>query len=162
MSLPPVGVLLAGALFAVPMHTVHAATPYTDCRGRQIADAGSTLLLCPDTPNCVSSEHSDADARIESPTGITLAAVRHAIEAEPRSKIVASGDHWLIAHFRSRVFGFIDEAHFILREDGSLALRSGACTGYSDFGVNRRRLARIVAAAQSFALTPQDAPSRGQ
>lgn len=156
MNLPSVGALIAGALFAVPMHTVLAATPYTDCRGKQIADAGSTLLPCPDTPNCVSSEHRDAEARIDSPSGITLAALRQAIEAEPRSEIVAAGEHWLIAHFRSRVFGFIDEAHFILRDDGRLALRSGACSGYSDFGVNRRRLARIVAAAQA-----RD-PSQGQ
>ena len=160
MNLPPAGALLTGALLATP--TVLAATPYTDCRGAQVADAGSTLLPCPDTPKCVSSEHADADSRLDAPTGITLASLRRAIEDVPRSKIVAAGDRWLIAHFRSRIFGFIDEAHFILRDDGSLALRSGACTGYSDFGVNRRRLARIVAAARAYAQTPEATAPRGQ
>lgn len=156
MKLRSASALFVTTLLAVPAHPVLAATPYTDCRGQQIADAGSTLLTCPDSPNCVSSEHADADSRLDAPTGITIAALRRAIENEARSEIVAAGERWLIAHFRSRVFGFIDEAHFILRDDGRLALRSGACSGYSDFGVNRQRLARIVAAAQA----PD--PSQGQ
>lgn len=150
MNLTSARALLLGMLSATPVTTLLAATPYADCHGQQIADAGSTLLPCPDTPNCVSSEHAAADSRLDAPTGITMAALRHAINQEARSEIVASGDRWLIAHFRSWLFGFVDEAHFILRDDGRLALRSGACTGYSDFGVNRRRLARIVAAAQAF------------
>lgn len=154
--------LFVTTLLAVPAHPVLAATPYTDCRGQQIADAGNTLLSCPDSPNCVSSEHADAESRLDSPAGIAMAGLRHAIGREARSEIVAAGDRWLIAHFRSRVFGFVDEAHFILRDDGRLALRSGACTGYSDFGVNRRRLARIVTAAQAFVPTTHTASAQGQ
>lgn len=120
------------------------AMAWTTCHGHTVADVSTELLPCGDRPNCVSTEHPDPDRQLRAPRDLPLAALRKAIAAEPRSQVMAEGNGWLIVHFHSRVFGFVDEAHFIVRPDGTLAMRSGACTGYWDFGVNRRRLERLV------------------
>ncbi len=120
-----------------------AATPWQSCSGPPVADAAHELLPCTDRPNCVSTEHPTDERRIVPPAGLAFDALRQAALAEPRSQIVAEGPQWFIAHFRSRLFGFIDEAHVIQRPDGQIAVRSGACSGYSDFGVNHARLLRI-------------------
>ena len=128
----------AAALFILTMAAAHAG-----CEPATTADPAHDLPPCGDRPNCVSTEHPDPARRLLAPPGLDLPRLRAAILAEPRSTIIGEGDQWLRVHFRSRLFGFIDEAHFILRPDGTLAARSGACSGYSDFGVNRRRLERI-------------------
>ena len=127
------------------MSAPHGATASTDCRGAPVADPAHRLHPCADRPNCVSTEHADPARRLAAPSAVDLPRLRAAILAEPRSTVIAEGEGWLWVHFRSRLFGFVDEAHFILRPDGTLAARSGACSGYSDFGVNRRRLERIFA-----------------
>lgn len=124
-----------------------AATPWQSCSGPPVTDAARELLPCTDRPNCVSTEHPADERRIVPPAAVSFDALRLAALAEPRSQIVAEGPQWFIAHFRSRLFGFIDEAHVIQRPDGQLAVRSGACSGYSDFGVNRARLLRIFTRA---------------
>lgn len=136
---------IALALLTVAMSTPHGATASTDCRGAPVADPAHRLHPCADRPNCVSTEHADPARRLAAPSAVDLPRLRAAILAEPRSTVIAEGEGWLWIHFRSRLFGFVDEAHFILRPDGTLAARSGACSGYSDFGVNRRRLERIFA-----------------
>lgn len=129
-------------LLAMPAHA------FTTCHGVTIDDPSRQLMPCGDKPNCVSTEHADTGRRMQAPAGIRLSSLREAIAAEPRSEIVAEGERWLIARFSSRLFGFIDEAHFIERPDGSLAMRSGACSGYWDMGVNQRRLERLIARAR--------------
>lgn len=127
------------------------ASAWTSCLGEVIDDPATTLMSCPDSPNCVSTEHPDAGRQLRVARDVSWSGLIAAIRAEPRSEIKAEGAGWLIAHFRSRLFGFVDEAHFILRPDGALAMRSGACTGYYDFGVNRRRLERLLASARESA-----------
>ena len=134
--------LALSGLLAMPAHA------FTTCHGVTIDDPSRQLMPCGDKPNCVSTEHAATGRRLEAPTGIPLARMREAIAAEPRSQIVAEGEQWLIARFSSRLFGFIHEAHFIARPDGTLAMRSGACSGYWDMGVNQRRLERLLERAR--------------
>jgi uncharacterized protein (DUF1499 family) len=62
----------------------------------------------------------------------------------PRSEIVKDEPGYLAVTFRSKLFGFVDEAEFAFDEkSGEINFRSGACTGYYDFGVNRSRLEKI-------------------
>lgn len=128
--------------------TAMSAHAFTTCHGTTLADPAQVLMPCGDKPNCVSTEHADPERRITVPTAVTLPRLREAIAAEPRSDIVAEGNNWLIAHFRSRLFGFVDEAHVIARPDGTLSLRSGACSGFWDMGVNRRRVDRLIQRAR--------------
>jgi len=136
---------LLGLLLCASTMTAHA---FTTCHGTTLDNPAEQLMPCPDTPNCVSTEHTNPARRLTPPTNVTLAQLRRAIDAEPRSEIVAEGAQWLIAHFKSRLFGFVDEAHFIARPDGTLAMRSGACSGYWDMGVNNRRMQRLIERAR--------------
>lgn len=139
MNAPTLATLVLMSL--IPPAT--AATAWHSCSGPDVADAAVELLPCSNRPNCISTAHPDPARRLMPPPGLALEAVRHAALAEPRSQLMAEGPGWFIVHFRSWLFGFVDEAHFIQRPDGPLAVRSGACSGYWDFGVNRRRLQRI-------------------
>jgi uncharacterized protein (DUF1499 family) len=67
--------------------------------------------------------------------------VREIVLALPRTRIVAETGNYLHAECRSFLFGFVDDLELYLRpEDGIIAVRSAARSGYSDFGVNRRRI----------------------
>jgi uncharacterized protein (DUF1499 family) len=66
------------------------------------------------------------------------------IRLMPRSELVKDEPGYLAVIFRSKVFGFVDEAEFAFDEKGGeINFRSGARTGYYDFGVNRSRLDNI-------------------
>jgi uncharacterized protein (DUF1499 family) len=68
----------------------------------------------------------------------------------PRTTIVLREAGYLRVEFRSLIFRFVDEAEFSFDEITRLIhFRSGARTGYSDFGVNRARMEKIAAALRS-------------
>jgi uncharacterized protein (DUF1499 family) len=59
-------------------------------------------------------------------------------------KIVEESGGYMHAEATSRVFRFVDDVEFLMRPDGQLVdVRSASRVGYSDFGVNRRRIERI-------------------
>ena len=107
---------------------------------------GDRLAPCPDRPNCVASDAEDDARRIEpfhiaGDQAAAWSALRTAVAGLPRTTIVTANDRYLHAEAKSRLFGFVDDLEFHLRpDDGLIALRSAARTGYSDFGVNAERL----------------------
>ncbi len=63
---------------------------------------------------------------------------------EQRVSIISEQADYLHAEARSLLFRFVDDIEFSLQaEKGLIQVRSAARTGYSDFGVNRRRIERI-------------------
>lgn len=108
-----------------------------------------TLAVCSPRPNCVSSLATDAAHRLPPIcyTGSLEAAeerLRQVIRLMPRSKIVTDETGYLSVEFRSKVFGFVDDAEFAFDEKGGVInFRSGSRSGYYDFGVNRSRLEEI-------------------
>jgi uncharacterized protein (DUF1499 family) len=112
-------------------------------------EARHTLAPCPASPNCVSSQASDAEHFTEplSYTGeATLAwnRLKSALGTESRLSIVEDTGSYLHAEARSLVLRFVDDIEFVLDpETGVIQVRSASRTGYSDFGVNRRRVERI-------------------
>ncbi|MCB1889391.1 MAG: DUF1499 domain-containing protein [Rhodocyclaceae bacterium] len=125
---------LAGALLS--SHAM--ADAYTSCSGWRIDDTATALPPCPDRPNCAAGRWP---TRLADPRQ----SLRAALLAEPRSRLEFDGARVIVASFRSRLFGFVDEAVFLLAPDGEIAYRSAACSGYYDFRVNRRRMDRIRA-----------------
>lgn len=111
-----------------------------------------TLRPCPSSPNCVSSQASDPQHRME-PIPYTgsreegQAKLRTILQAMPRSEIIKEEPGYIEVYFRSRIFGFVDEVEFVFDEGNNLLhFRSGARTGYYDFGVNRSRMQSITEA----------------
>jgi uncharacterized protein (DUF1499 family) len=66
------------------------------------------------------------------------------IEAEPRTKIVTKGPDYLHAEFASALFRFVDDVEFYVDEENNVIhFRSASRAGYSDLGVNRKRMSAI-------------------
>ena len=119
--------------------------------------ATNELSPCPETPNCVSSQAADAAHFSEpipfsGPPAHALERLRSVLENEPRTTIITLQDNYLHAEARSLVFRFVDDVEFLLdREQGLIHVRSASRTGYSDLGVNHRRVERI---RKAFLKTP--------
>lgn len=107
------------------------------------------LPPCPTTPNCVSSQASDEDHRVD-PLPFdgsgedALERLADVIGAMPRSRIVERQSAFLHATFSSALFGFVDDVHArVDTEKRRIDIRSASRVGYWDLGVNRRRVEDI-------------------
>ena len=115
-------------------------------RPQNLGVAGGKFAPCRRTPNCVSSQADPADKEhYIAPIpfrGDAIAAVRRAVEAMPRTRIISSDSHYLYAEFRSRLLRFVDDVEFHF--DGKVIhVRSASRLGRRDFGVNRARIERL-------------------
>ncbi|MDE3156490.1 MAG: DUF1499 domain-containing protein [Acidobacteriota bacterium] len=114
--------------------------------------APAHLPPCPATPNCVSSDATDAPHAID-PFRLTVPpdeawrVIRTVVAALPRTRIVEHTESRLHAECRSAVFRFVDDLELQVRPaDGLVAVRSAARLGRWDLGVNRRRVEALRAA----------------
>jgi uncharacterized protein (DUF1499 family) len=65
---------------------------------------------------------------------------------EMGGKIQEEHNGYLRTTFTSRVFRFVDDMEFrMVSTDGMIHVRSGSRVGYSDLGVNRRRVEKLRA-----------------
>ncbi len=110
-----------------------------------------SLDPCPATPNCVSSLATDPGHRIEplrfhdAPAAAWLR-LQKVLDKLPRTRIIERTPQRLRAEFTSRVFRFVDDVVCVMDEAaGVIQVRSASRVGYSDFGVNRRRVETIRA-----------------
>ena len=107
------------------------------------------LAPCPASPNCVSSKATDTEHFTEplqftGDASMAWSRLIAALGTESRLSIVEDTGSYLHAEARSLVFRFVDDVEFVLDpEAGVIQVRSASRTGYSDFGVNRRRVERI-------------------
>ena len=101
------------------------------------------FAACRRTPNCVSSQADPSDAEhYIAPLKGTMEAVRRAVEAMPRTKVISSSSNYLYAEFRSRLLRYVDDVEFF--HDGAVIhVRSASRLGRRDFGVNRKRVERL-------------------
>jgi uncharacterized protein (DUF1499 family) len=113
------------------------------------------LAPCAGSPNCVSSDAGDAQHGIAplalaAPAADAWRAARDAVAALPRTAIVAESAGYLHAECRSALFRFVDDLELHLRDaEGVIAVRSASRVGYSDLGVNRRRVEALRSALRA-------------
>ena len=104
------------------------------------------LKPCPDSPNCVSSMATDTSHYIEPIryTGSMVKAreaVLSVLQTMKRTRVVTVENNYIHAECRSLVFRFVDDLEFYFEEQKSLVhIKSESRVGYSDLGVNRRRV----------------------
>ena len=107
------------------------------------------LAPCPDKPNCVSSLATNDSQVVEPITfeGNPQAAwqkLQEVVLAMKRTKLKECTDTYLHVTFRSCLFRFVDDLECLLvADENRIEIRSASRTGYSDMGVNRRRVERI-------------------
>ena len=103
---------------------------------------------CPNSPNCVNSEAAEGKAAIAPIALFEIPAQDwqklKTIIADSGGRMETVSDDFLHATFRSRIFRFVDDLVCRLdRENGLIHIRSASRIGYSDFGVNRKRVEMI-------------------
>jgi uncharacterized protein (DUF1499 family) len=112
------------------------------------ANSASKKILapCPESPNCVSSQAQDAGHYIApfsiiGDTDKAWTALRNAILGKGRMVITHETPDSIDAEATSLIFRFVDDINAILDADAQLIhIRSASRKGYSDFGVNRKRI----------------------
>ncbi|MGZ8365239.1 MAG: DUF1499 domain-containing protein [Nitrospira sp.] len=107
--------------------------------------------MCPDKPNCVSTQGTDERhtiapfryTRSRTEAKETLKAV---IATLPRTQLVEEDEAYLHYEFTSLLLRFIDDVEFLFDEaTKTVHFRSASRTGYSDLGVNRQRMEQVQA-----------------
>ncbi len=107
------------------------------------------LAPCPESPNCVSSQSADEKHFVEPfPYKASLEQTRRSIiaviESMRQSKIVTTEEHYIRAEFRSALFRFVDDVECYFDDtEKRVHVRSASRVGYSDLGVNRRRIEKM-------------------
>lgn len=124
----------------------------SNCSANRPVDADGKkgeLAACPDRPNCVSSlsddkEHFIAPLTYEGSMAEADARLLSVLEQMKGAKIVSRTNTTIQAEFTSTVFGFVDDVDFRFdAADRRIDLRSASRVGYTDFGVNRKRIEEI-------------------
>jgi len=133
---------LALALIVLEIASPKGAGPETDQSPVRLGD-------CPHKPNCVSSEaadpgHNVAPLQMQGDPSAAWEGIADIVSRLPRATIVAHTDHYLHAEVKSRLFRFVDDLELLWDPaTGRVAIRSASRLGYSDLGVNRRRVADL-------------------
>jgi len=121
----------------------------TGCTGPRAAVVDGKLAPCPNSPNCVCSQdgrpaHSIAPLTYTGPWPAARQKLLAVIRSMPRSRVVVEQEDYIHAEFTSAVFGFVDDVEFRVDAPAHVIhVRSAARAGYSDLGVNRRRVENI-------------------
>jgi len=148
---PFLGTFLRRCLPALVMLTL------TACSSNEVTTGivEGKLKPCPESPNCVSSDAEDDAHRVEpfrlkAPPQQVWHGLQNVLAGEPRTRLVAVDERYMHVEVESAVMRFVDDTEFLLLPDEQIiAVRSASRTGYSDLGVNRKRIERIREALRS-------------
>jgi uncharacterized protein (DUF1499 family) len=121
-----------------------------------LANTASEKILpaCPNSPNCVSSQATDADHfiapfKIIGDVEQAWPELKKILLKQSRMVITDETAETLHAQATSLVFRFVDDVDVILDADAKVIhIRSASRVGYSDFGVNRNRVDTLRLALQ--------------
>ena len=122
--------------------------------GKRPADLGvrnGNLKAPPSSPNAVSSQatggyHQIAPLAYKGPQDQAMKALKAFIEGTPNTRIVEMKPDYLYAEYASALMGFVDDVEFYFPPKGKIIhVRSASRLGYSDLGVNRKRIEAIRA-----------------
>ena len=100
------------------------------------------LAACPSSPNCVSSEAgTESDKSVEVLPVEAWDSIAETVR-QMGGNVTNETDAYIAAEFKSSVFGFVDDIEFRLADEG-VHVRSASRVGYSDAGVNAKRVAEL-------------------
>ena len=119
-------------------------------KGKAPGLVNGKLAKCSRKPNAVCSEFISDTSHYVEPIDVSKVnmgqhfnKVIQAIEANG-GEIITKDDQYVAATFTSAIFKFVDDVEARLdKEEGMIHLRSASREGYSDLGVNAKRIAII-------------------
>ena len=119
----------------------------SSCAGKAPTTIGQ-FSVCPGTPNCVSTKNINTKNYIlpiyykgsrEKAKSSLLLAIKPIKSVSIKKEL----DQFIHIEVTSKIFGFVDDVEFYLNEPGVIHFRSASRIGYSDLGVNRKRMETI-------------------
>ena len=124
---------------------------FFSCAGQRPDNIGihnSQLTDCPSSPNCVASQTEKADHSIDpfeykGEKEMAFIKLKKVIASLKGMTLVTENDNYLHVECKSTVMGFVDDLEFYLPDtpdEKTIQVRSASRLGYSDFGVNRKRV----------------------
>jgi uncharacterized protein (DUF1499 family) len=122
---------------------------FSGSRAQNLGVKDGVLAACPNSPNCVSTQAKDARHAIAPLTYTTsreqaVQRLTAIINSLPRTRIVTSTADYLHVEFTSALFRFVDDVEFFFDDAAkTIHFRSASRLGYSDLGVNRKRMEDI-------------------
>ncbi|WP_394135260.1 DUF1499 domain-containing protein [Aliivibrio fischeri] len=103
-------------------------------------------MMCADKPNCISTLETRADFNAEPFTlnnpESTIDSIAQIAQQIKGAKIAVIKKNYVRIEYTSTVFHFVDDLELRI-EGNNLIVRSESRTGYSDFGVNRKRVEKL-------------------
>jgi uncharacterized protein (DUF1499 family) len=126
---------------------------FSRCSGGPPPNIGLTdgkLSPCPESPNCVSTrsddrQHGIAALPVRGDKAETMQAILQVVGKMKRTTVITRRDDYLHVEYRTKM-GFVDDVEFQLDEaTNAVHFRSASRIGYSDLGVNRKRMEEFSA-----------------
>ena len=118
------------------------------CTGQRPENLGihnGRLKDCPSKPNCISSQAEDekhvlTSFRYQGEKKAAFERLKKIILSFERMTIVAENDNYFHIECKSKIMGFVDDLEFFFPKEKIIHIRSASRIGYSDLGVNRKRV----------------------
>ena len=104
---------------------------------------------CPKSPNCVSTQSTDEKHKVHPiQYNATLEEakenIKNIVGSMKRTKIITETESYLHFEFRTATFKFVDDVEFYFDDkEKTIHFRSASRVGWSDMGVNRKRMEKI-------------------
>lgn len=118
-------------------------------RPRNLGVKDGKLAACPGKPNCVSSQARSARQRVRplrlsGEPGASMKRLKDVVNNMAATTLIDESNDYLYFECASKLLGFVDDLEFLRDADEQVVhVRSASRLGYSDLGVNRKRVESI-------------------
>ena len=121
-------------------------------RPKDLGVTGGRLKACPDSPNCILSQaegdpaHYLAPIKYDFDDKTAYDRVIKVINSMERTKIITMTDNYIHAEFTTKIMRYVDDVEFYFDyKNKTIHFRSASRIGYSDMGLNRKRMTEVAA-----------------
>lgn len=107
------------------------------------------LSPCPEKPNCINSHFPEDEDHYMKPLNFpgkkedAKALLLKIIQNTPNTQIIKESEDYIHAEYTSSLFKFIDDVELHFEGDNTIHFKSASRSGYSDLGVNRKRMSEL-------------------
>ncbi|MYL30677.1 MULTISPECIES: DUF1499 domain-containing protein [Halobacillus] len=108
------------------------------------------LAACPSSPNCVSTQTDQQDKKMDplpfsEDLETSKQVIKEVLHQMERTTVETETENYIHSIVKSKWMKFKDDVEFYFDEDQQVIhFRSASRTGYSDMGVNRKRMNGIA------------------